>query len=180
MRRTTCRSRAFPRQAVAAAFVVVLAAGTACGSGVAPGIGSSELVAPSARMSVPSGGMSTSLPTGTPNLSPSVPADVARRANAIAFEWVESIGGLPRPEVVWDAPADPSEMVAIKLRFPHQVTLPAGIPMVKSLGEEGSRGSVVVTTTEPKSGTTALVVVDLVARRLHAVAYIGPFQGSPP
>ena len=127
--------------------------------------------------------MTTSPPTGTPNLSPNVRPDVARQANAIAFEWVESIGGLPRPDVVWDAPADLKpvpEMVAVKLSFPHQVTLPPGIPMYKSLGEEGSLGSVVVTTTQPKYGTTAIVVVDLVAQCLHAVGYIGSSHGSPP
>ncbi|HZC52512.1 MAG TPA: hypothetical protein VE441_08455 [Mycobacterium sp.] len=115
----------------------------------------------------------------TPNLSPSVAPDLARQANAIVFEWVDSIGGLPEPDVVWDAPADPGQMVAVKLRFPHEVTLPPGIPMLTSLGEEGSQGSVVVMTTEPKCGTTALVVVDLIAQRLHAVVYIGPPHSSP-
>jgi hypothetical protein len=179
MRRATRRSPSLARRAIAGAFAVFLATSTACASNAAPG----SVPLPSPSRSLPSGGMTTSSPTGTPAgtaiLSPSVRPDLAHRANAIALEWVHSIG-LPEPDIVWDMPADPGLMVAIKLKFPRQVVFPPGIPMNKSLGEEGSQGSTIVPTTEPKYGTTAFIVVDLAAQRLHAVVYIGPYRGSPP
>ena len=175
MFRTLPDRRALARHVTAGAFVAFLVAGTACASDVRPGSSYPSTTPPSVHMT-------TYSPTGTPNLSPSVRPDLARAANAIALEWFANIGGLPMPDVVYDAPAalgPAPERVAVKLKFPRQVTLPPGIPMVKSLGEEGSKGSIIVKTTEPRYGTTAVVIVDIVTQRLRAVIYIGASHGSP-
>jgi hypothetical protein len=157
----------------AAALIAVLAAGTACASRNAEMPGG-DLPSPTAHMT-------TFAPSGTPTPSRNVDLDTARLGKAVALEWCSTMG-LPRPAVTRFYPASSGTepdvpLVAVRLTFPHQVTLPPGIPMGKSHGEEGAEtlplGEDVYSTVVPYYGTNVIVLVDPAAERVYVVTPIG-------
>ena len=159
-----------------AVLLAVLFASTACASVTAEQPGG-ETLPPS-----PSVHMTTSAPSGPPNPSPNVDPDIARIGKSVALEWCRSIPGLPVPEVTQFFPASSGTvpdlpLVAVRLKFPHQVMLPSGIPMGKSHGDEGADtlplGQDVYSTVVPYYGTTAIVLVDPAAKRVYVVTPIG-------
>lgn len=174
-RYTPHQNRSLARRATGMTLLLVPATVMACSSGDGAGPGGTT-------RPVPVGSAArTSSAASTPNLSATVnPAD-ARSAKAIALDWCRGIPGLPRPTAVRFAPADSGTapdlpLVAVWLRFARRVMLPPGIRVIKARDEGDPTpplGQDVYTSDKPFYGRTVMVFVDLAARRVHAMSYMG-------
>jgi hypothetical protein len=127
--------------------------------------------------------MTTASPaSGVETFSAAVDPGTARTAKAIALDWCTSVPGLPRPEVIRFSPASSGTepdlaLIAVQLKFPRRVTLPPGIPLAKSHGDEGTQtlplDDAVYMSDRPYYATTIVVLVDPAAHRLYVVTSVG-------